>query len=80
MALTLEVEALDAGRARLRWAVCDDGVGIGAPAQALDRGSGLAGIKQRLWALGAELGVASGPGGTRLEAVIEVAWTGGAHG
>jgi two-component system sensor histidine kinase UhpB len=39
----------------LHWQVSDDGQGLGEPAVALQRGNGLAGIRQRVWALGADL-------------------------
>ncbi len=37
------------------WSLRDDGVGLPDPAQALQRGTGLASLKERVWALGAEL-------------------------
>jgi two-component system sensor histidine kinase UhpB len=39
----------------LLWQVSDDGRGLGEFAIALQRGNGLAGIRQRVWALGADL-------------------------
>jgi two-component system sensor histidine kinase UhpB len=39
----------------LQWQVRDDGRGLGEFAVALQRGNGLAGIRQRVWALGADL-------------------------
>ena len=39
----------------LQWQVSDDGRGLGEFAGALQRGNGLAGIRQRVWALGADL-------------------------
>jgi two-component system sensor histidine kinase UhpB len=39
----------------LQWQVGDDGRGLGEFADALQRGNGLAGIRQRVWALGADL-------------------------
>jgi len=39
----------------LQWQVSDDGAGIGSLQIALQRGNGLAGIRQRVWALGADL-------------------------
>jgi len=39
----------------LQWQVSDDGRGLGEFAVALQRGNGLAGIRQRVWALGADL-------------------------
>ena len=44
------------GRARaIDWELRDDGVGLPDPPQALQRGTGLASLKERVWALGAEL-------------------------
>lgn len=40
---------------RLHWAVEDDGVGLPALGEALRRGNGLAGLKERVWAQGVEL-------------------------
>lgn len=60
------------GRAlAIAWSVRDDGVGLADPVAAMQRGSGLAGIKQRLWSLGAELSVQDVAPGTRLWAAIE---------
>ena len=39
----------------LQWQVSDDGAGLGSLQIALQRGNGLAGIRQRVWALGADL-------------------------
>ncbi len=50
---------------RLLWQVQDDGVGLPDPAQALLQGSGLGGIHERVWALGADLALAAGSPGTR---------------
>ena len=48
---------------RVDWSVADDGRGLDDLQAALRRGSGLAGIKERVWALGGELeaGVAADP-------------------
>lgn len=40
---------------RLLWRVQDDGLGLPDPSQALLQGSGLGGIHERVWALGADL-------------------------
>lgn len=51
------------------WALSDDGVGLPDPVQALQRGTGLAGLKERAWAQGAELEFFAGePHGLRLTA------------
>jgi two-component system sensor histidine kinase UhpB len=39
----------------LQWQVSDDGAGLGSLQVALQRGNGLAGIRQRIWALGSDL-------------------------
>ncbi len=39
----------------LQWQVSDDGAGLGSLQVALQRGNGLAGIRQRVWSLGADL-------------------------
>lgn len=39
----------------VEWQACDDGVGLADPAAALQRGSGLAGLRERAWALGGDL-------------------------
>jgi len=62
---------------RLHWSVSDDGVGL-ADADAL-RGNGLAGLRERIWAQGADLQCApSQPGGDRpglrLQASFELCW------
>ena len=61
----------------LAWEVRDDGVGLADPSAALLRGSGLAGIKERIWALGADLQFEPAePGaprpGLRLHATLQV--------
>jgi two-component system sensor histidine kinase UhpB len=58
----------------LHWQVSDDGQGLGEPAVALQRGNGLAGIRQRVWALGADLECdASAPRGACLRATFRTA-------
>ncbi|EHR73618.1 signal transduction histidine kinase [Burkholderiales bacterium JOSHI_001] len=44
--------------AHIAWRALDNGRGIADPAQALQRGNGLAGIHQRVWAAGGDLSVA----------------------
>jgi len=44
-----------AGGDVLQWQVSDDGSGLGSLQVALQRGNGLAGIRQRVWALGSDL-------------------------
>jgi two-component system sensor histidine kinase UhpB len=78
--LALRVEGSVAGELlRVDWSVQDDGRGLDALEAALRRGSGLAGIKERVWALGGDLdwapagaassasGLSPGPG-LRLQA------------
>ncbi|MEY8879583.1 MAG: histidine kinase [Leptothrix sp. (in: b-proteobacteria)] len=43
-----------AGKAWLSWSVADDGIGIADPAAAMQRGNGLGGMQERVWALGGE--------------------------
>jgi two-component system sensor histidine kinase UhpB len=69
--LALRVRPRPVGGLWLDWSVQDDGRGLGDPAEARERGSGLAGITQRLWALGAELQLQDLGPGTRLAARIE---------
>lgn len=62
----------------LRWTVQDDGVGLAEANAAYSRGNGLAGLKERLWALGADLQItASAPGlarpGCQLSARLSLA-------
>ncbi|RZU02731.1 histidine kinase [Rivibacter subsaxonicus] len=63
------------GRATaLLWSVEDDGIGLADAAVAAQQGSGLAGMRERLWALGSELVIAvdSARSGTRLAARLPV--------
>lgn len=48
LTLILEPEAA------LLWSVSDDGVGISDPAAAMQKGNGLGGMQERVWALGGE--------------------------
>ena len=41
----------------LRWAVSDDGIGIDSIANAMPRGNGLAGLRERVWALGGDFDI-----------------------
>ncbi len=53
----------------LWWQVSDDGVGLLEPEQAMLRGRGLAGLRERVWTHGGELTIQSDPtGGTSLHA------------
>ena len=65
------------GTVRIDWSVSDDGVGLtgaAAPADAARlRGSGLPGLRERVWAQGAELGLASNPG-LCLSACFNTCW------
>jgi two-component system, NarL family, sensor histidine kinase UhpB len=73
-AATLAVHArLSAGGqgVHIDWSVQDNGRGLSEPDSAMQRGSGLAGIKQRLWSLGAELMVEPLTPGTRLSAHVD---------
>ena len=55
---------------RLFWQVQDDGVGLQDSAQALLQGSGLAGIHERVWALGADLLLAPTDEGARRPGLL----------
>ena len=64
---------------RIDWSVDDDGVGLADPQAALQRGNGLAGLRERLWALGAELrlsaaDVGAARPGLRLAATLHDHW------
>jgi two-component system sensor histidine kinase UhpB len=52
------------------WSVEDDGVGLGNPAAAMQRGNGLGGMQERVWALGGQWRLASDGSspGLRLQA------------
>lgn len=53
----------------LHWQLDDDGVGLLEPEQAMLRGRGLAGLRERAWTHGGTLGIHSTPqGGMRLQA------------
>ncbi len=70
-ALTNAVRHASASHVRVRiaregdqiaWSVVDDGVGIADIAASLDVGNGLAGMRERAWALGSDLEIVSPPG------------------
>lgn len=56
---------------RIEWSVQDDGAGIADPAQAAARGIGLAGMRERVWALGGDLRFADAQPGLRVEATLQ---------
>jgi two-component system sensor histidine kinase UhpB len=62
--LTLVLRRSRDGGGTLRWTVHDDGVGMEV-ASAWQRGNGLAGIKERVWAAGGDLQVESPTAGLR---------------
>jgi len=74
--LEVRIAAPAHDRAVLEWAVHDDGGGLDAIDPALQRGSGLAGIKDRVWALGGDFDWASGAdarlGGLTLRARLSL--------
>ena len=49
--VTVDIDDSEPGRLCLHWTACDDGGGLAQPERALQRGSGLAGIRERVWAL-----------------------------
>ena len=48
--VTVDIDDSEPGRLLLHWTACDDGGGLAQPERALQRGSGLAGIRERVWA------------------------------
>ena len=69
--------SVDAGAGHdhvLTWRLRDDGQGIGDLDAALRRGTGLAGFKDRIWALDGTFACLSGPGrtGTELRAEFPI--------
>ncbi len=65
VALTVDIDAQ-----AVCWSVEDDGLGLGDPAAAMQRGNGLGGMQERVWALGGQWRLASdgSPPGLRLQA------------
>jgi two-component system sensor histidine kinase UhpB len=49
--VTVDIDDGDPALVRLRWRAIDDGHGLAQPESALQRGSGLAGIRERVWSL-----------------------------
>ncbi|HEY0179366.1 MAG TPA: histidine kinase [Dokdonella sp.] len=47
----------EVGADAIEWSVADDGVGIDALDAAMQRGNGLAGLRERVWALGGEIDI-----------------------
>ncbi len=59
------------GSEAIDWSVSDDGIGLTDAGAALRRGNGLAGIKERVWAFGGDLGLqAARPGRERPGLVL----------
>ncbi|MCW5659877.1 MAG: hypothetical protein KIT60_19435 [Burkholderiaceae bacterium] len=56
----------------LQWQVSDDGAGLGSLQVALQRGNGLAGIRQRVWAFGGDLACQDAARGLRLSASFAI--------
>lgn len=76
LVLTLHVDGR--GAHAVDWTLSDDGVGLPEPQRAMQRGTGLAGLKERAWVEGAELRIepAAGPRecpGLRLAARFDLA-------
>jgi len=57
-AKTIAVELVEGAHARIEWRFEDDGVGIDSPDSAAQRGNGLAGMRERVWAHAGELEIA----------------------
>lgn len=53
--LALSGPAEPGAAVQIRWQVSDDGSGLTGPADSLRRGNGLAGVRERIWAQGADL-------------------------
>lgn len=67
--LTLHIElATDRRSGSLHWRVQDDGIGLPDIGQALQRGNGLGGMQERVWALGGQWRLDSTAGGLTLSA------------
>ena len=49
--VTVDIDDSEPGRVSLHWCASDDGGGLAQPERALQRGSGLAGIRERVWSL-----------------------------
>ena len=49
--VTVDIDDRQPGQVSLHWCASDDGGGLAQPEHALQRGSGLAGIRERVWAL-----------------------------
>jgi len=72
------VSLADDGNGRVSWSVEDDGTGIGDDSGSLQLGNGLAGMRERAWALGSDLEIgpaqpAGGRPGLRLAAAFLLA-------
>ena len=73
--LRVELTGRD-GERMLRWSLLDDGRGVPGMEAALRRGGGLAGMKERIWALGGEFSWGdAGGAGLALHARLPVAST-----
>jgi two-component system sensor histidine kinase UhpB len=55
---SIAVELVEGTDARIEWRFEDDGVGIDSPDSAAQRGNGLAGMRERVWAHAGELEIA----------------------
>ena len=49
--IAVDIDDREPGLVSLHWSASDDGGGLAQPERALQRGSGLAGIRERVWAL-----------------------------
>jgi two-component system sensor histidine kinase UhpB len=56
--------------ATLDWQVADDGIGLTDPQRAMQRGNGLAGMRERAWARGAELTMAPAQAGAERPGLV----------
>ena len=60
------------GDGAVHWQLADDGVGLPDVSAAFERGSGLAGMRERVWAFGGHLEVQDGQPGLVLQATLRV--------
>ena len=63
---------------QIRWSVSDDGIGLPSVAAAQQRGNGISGLRERVWAQGGALVLAARPGGSglALEVCFDARWLG----
>jgi two-component system sensor histidine kinase UhpB len=71
----VEIDLQRLADGRLAWSVRDDGVGIADPDRALRGGNGLAGMRERVWALHGEIEIGPArPGAPRPGLLLAARW------